>query len=291
MMQSRRQIWLYPMFQVPLMLMLGCLILAALFSLLGWGRPTVGVAIALDLSSSTQGAVRQEEIAAVKSYLAENQSLKNQNQIRVFGFASNVQALTNEFITDSQAVERQLDRALQDTQLQRQLGGGTNINLAIQQVTNALSSLETNRCRELLLVTDGEADVSQTVVDGAINQGVKINAVVLGGKDAVQIRQATASTNGIYLNGEAGNLKALFTDEFFTSFNSNKRWLTFWLSCAFICAMWAIALPLDRWLFQGLMKLDMTLAGQLALGNALFWTVVTALVVWRIFGLPFGSAC
>jgi len=290
-MQSRRQIWLYPMFQVPLMLMLGCLILAALFSLLGWGRPTVGVAIALDLSSSTQGAVRQEEIAAVKSYLAENQSLKNQNQIRVFGFASNVQALTNEFITDSQAVERQLDRALQDTQLQRQLGGGTNINLAIQQVTNALSSLETNRCRELLLVTDGEADVSQTVVDGAINQGVKINAVVLGGKDAVQIRQATASTNGIYLNGEAGNLKALFTDEFFTSFNSNKRWLTFWLSCAFICAMWAIALPLDRWLFQGLMKLDMTLAGQLALGNALFWTVVTALVVWRIFGLPFGSAC
>ena len=290
-MQSRRQIWLYPLFQVPLMLMFGCLILAALFLVLGLGRPSVGVAVALDLSSSTEGAVRQAEIAAVKSYLTENQSLKNQNQIRVFGFASNVQALTNEFTPDSKEVERQLDRSLQDTQLQRYLGGGTNLDLAIQEGTNALSSLDNKLCRELLLVTDGEATVSQTVIDGAINENVKINAVVLGGQDAVQIRQATASTNGIYLNGEAANLQSLFTEEFFTNFNSNKAWLTFWLSCAFISAMWALTLPLDRWLFQGLMQLDMTLAGQLALGNALFWTVVTALVVWRIFGLPFGSAC
>lgn len=290
-MQSRRQIWLYPLFQVPLMLMLGCLILAALFSLLGWGRPAVGVAIAIDLSSSTEGAVRQEEIAAVKSYLAENRNLENQNQIRVFGFANNVQALTTGFNANSDEVEKEFDRTVQDAQLQRYLGGGTNLDLAIQEGTNALSSLENKRCRELLLVADGEATVSQTVVDGAISQNVKINAVVLGGQDAVQIRQATASTNGIYLNGEAGNLKALFTEEFFTNFNSNKRWLTFWLSCAFICAMWAVTLPLDRWLFQGLLKLNMTLGGQLALGNALFWTVVTALVVWRIFGLPFGSAC
>jgi Ca-activated chloride channel family protein len=58
--------------------------------------------------------------------------------------------------------------------------------------------------------------------------------------------------------------------------------------------MWLLTLPLDKWIFQDLMKLPMNLAGQLALGNALFWSVATPLVVWRLgqlFGSPFFSSC
>jgi Ca-activated chloride channel family protein len=65
----------------------------------------------------------------------------------------------------------------------------------------------------------------------------------------------------------------------------------FWLGGAFISLMWMLVLPLDRWFFQGLIGLDMTLGGQLALGNALFWTVLTVVVVVNLWGLPFGSSC
>jgi Ca-activated chloride channel family protein len=65
----------------------------------------------------------------------------------------------------------------------------------------------------------------------------------------------------------------------------------FWLSGAFIFLMWTLTLPLDRWLFQGIMGLNMTLSGQIALGNALFWTVVTLIAIWKGFGIPFGNPC
>jgi Ca-activated chloride channel family protein len=155
---------------------------------------------------------------------------------------------------------------------------------------NSLRGIE-KRCRELLLVTDGIVNVSSGVVDEAINGNVKINAVVLGGKNSPELQTATRRSRGLYLAGEASNLTALFTENFFTRFNSNIRWVIFWLGAAFICLMWMLTLPLDRWLFQGLIGLDMTLGGQLALGNALFWTVLTMIVVWRLFGLPFAGSC
>jgi len=272
------------------MLAIGCLIIAALGWLLNWGRPPVAVAISLDLSGSTSGYVRQQEIQAVKSYLGQNQALKNPNQIKIFGFATNVQGLTTSFNSDSQQVDNEFSQALQNPNLEQQLGGGTNLNLAIEQGVNSLSSI-VKRCRELLLVTDGIVNVSSGVVDRAIAQNVKINAVVLGGKNSPELQTATSRSRGLYLSGEASNLTALFTETFFTRFNSNLRWIFFWLGAAFICLMWMLTLPLDRWLFQGLIGLDMTLSGQLALGNALFWTVFTIVVVWRLFGLPFTGAC
>jgi Ca-activated chloride channel family protein len=289
-MRHHRQLWLYPLFQIPLMLAIGCLIIAALGWLLNWGRPPVSVAISLDLSSSTTGEVRQEEIQAIKSYLQQNQELKDPNQIKIFGFASNVQGLTTSFNSDSLQVENELTQALQNPNLEQQLGGGTNLNLAIQEGVNSLRGIE-KRCRELLLVTDGIVNVSSGVVDEAINGNVKINAVVLGGKNSPELQTATRRSRGLYLAGEASNLTALFTENFFTRFNSNIRWVIFWLGAAFICLMWMLTLPLDRWLFQGLIGLDMTLGGQLALGNALFWTVLTMIVVWRLFGLPFAGSC
>ncbi|MGL5196039.1 MAG: vWA domain-containing protein, partial [Chroococcales cyanobacterium] len=94
-----------------------------------------------------------------------------------------------------------------------------------------------------------------------------------------------------YLSAEASNLELLFTQTFFRDFNSNWRWILFWLSGAFIFLMWTLTLPLDRWLFQGIMGLNMTLSGQIALGNALFWTVVTLIAFWKGFGIPFGNPC
>ncbi len=289
-MAHHRQLWLYPLFQIPLMLAIGCLIIAALGWLLNWGRPPVAVAISLDLSGSTSGYVRQQEIQAVKSYLVQNEELKNPNQIKIFGFATNVQGLTTSFNSNSQQVENELTQALRNPNLGQQVGGGTNLNLAIQDGVNSLSSI-VKRCRELLLVTDGIVDVSSGVVDQAIAQNVKINAVVLGGKNSPELQRATSRSRGLYLSGEASNLTALFTEAFFTRFNSNLRWVIFWLGAAFICLMWMLTLPLDRWVFQGLIGLDMTLGGQLALGNALFWTVLTIVVVWRLFGLPFAGSC
>ncbi len=290
MLKTRRQLWLYPLFQVPLMLMAACLIIAVLGWLLNWGRPPVAVAIALDFSDSTSGAVRQQEIQAVNSYLEENQQLNNSNQIQIFGFATKVQPLTNDFQADSQEVKKELERSLQNTNLDQQLGGGTNLNLALERGTNALSSVA-ERCRELLIVTDGIVDVSDNIINRAIENKVKINAVVLGGKESTAIQKATRQSKGIYLQDEAGNLEMLFTDKFFARFNSNLRWVMFWLGGAFISLMWMLVLPLDRWFFQGLIGLDMTLGGQLALGNALFWTVLTIVIVGKFWGLPFGSSC
>lgn len=290
MIKTRRQLWLYPLFQVPLMLMAACLIIAALGWLLNWGRPTVAVAIALDFSDSTLGAVRQQEIKAVNSYLQQNQELNKPNQIQIFGFASKVKPLTDDFKADSKQVRKELDRSLQNSNLDKNLGGGTNFNLAIERGSNALGLVE-KRCRELLIVTDGIADVSESVINRAVDSQVKINAVVLGGKESKAIQKATRQTEGIYLQDEASNLEMLFTDKFFARFNSNIRWVMFWLAGAFISFMWMLILPLDRWLFQGVMGLDMTLGGQLALANALFWSILTIVIVGKFWGLPFGASC
>ncbi|MEQ8959455.1 MAG: VWA domain-containing protein, partial [Coleofasciculus sp. C2-GNP5-27] len=193
--------------------------------------------------------------------------------------------------TDSQQVSTELNQALQNPNLiQRIVPGTTDLNLAIQEGTDALSPIQ-DHCRELLLVTDGEADVDAEVIQAAAARRVKINAVVVGG-DAPDLRNAAATTGGLYHSGQVTNLETVFTNQFFRNFNSNRRWVIFWLGAAWISLMWLLILPLDRWIFQGWLKLPMNLAGQLALGNAFFWTVATLLIVWHLAkGLPFISLC
>ncbi|EDX77700.1 hypothetical protein MC7420_3024 [Coleofasciculus chthonoplastes PCC 7420] len=301
MLRYRRRLWLYPLFQIPLICLGICLVAAVLFALLGLGRPSVAVAIALDLSSSTfsepsqfnqPGTVMYQEVIAVESYLDQNaQLLRVPNQIQVFGFAGVVLPLTDSFQTDSQQVSAELNQALQNPNLiQRIVPGTTDLNLAIQEGTDALSPIQ-DHCRELLLVTDGEADVDAEVIQAAAARRVKINAVVVGG-DAPDLRNAAATTGGIYHSGQVTNLETVFTNQFFRNFNSNRRWVIFWLGAAWISLMWLLILPLDRWIFQGWLKLPMNLAGQLALGNAFFWTVATLLIIWHLAkGLPFISLC
>lgn len=302
-MSNKRPLWLYPLFQIPGMLLGIFLVLALLFWLLGWGRPTVAVAIALDLSPSTYekspalfnapNTVKAQEVAAVQSYIEQNsQQLKVPNQIQVMGFGGQVVPLTSGFLSDWQQLETELTQSLADSSLQSKIGEGTNLNQAIEQGTKALSGIA-QHCRELLLVTDGEAEVSPAVIAQSATQGVKINALVVGA-DAPQLQVAASATRGIYVSGAENALQLVFTDKFFPRFNSNLRWIALWLGAAWIALMWLLALPLDRWIFQGWMGLPMNLSGQLALGNALFWSVLTPIIlwqVWRLLGLSFFSSC
>ena len=296
----RVRLWNYPLFQIPLILLGLCLVAAMLFWLLGFGRPKVAVAIALDLSSSTYGEVSsfnapgtvlEREVTAVEAYLQLNNEeiLRNPNQVKVFGFGDTVKPLTGNFDTNSDKVVRYLSEALKTEGLAVEIGSGTDLNLAIKTGINALRTVP-KRCRELILVTDGIADVSPGVIVDASANRVKINSVVIG-QEALALRGASVATGGIYLSGDSNNLSAFFTDNFFNSFNSNLKWIIFWLGLAWICLMWTLVLPLDRWLFQGLLKMRIDLAGKLAIANALFWTVATLSAIWRFWGIPFLSGC
>jgi Ca-activated chloride channel homolog len=299
----RRPLWLYPLFQIPALLLGAFLVVALLFALLGVGRPPVAVAIALDLSPSTYdgqefnapGTVMDREIQAVKAYLEKNTTaiLAQPNQIQIFGFAGAVRPLTQSFNENNVQIVSELTQALQPT-LAEVLGGGTNLDLAIQEATQALANVR-DRCRELLLVTDGEATVNPLVIAEARTNLVKINAVVIGA-EALAIRAATFATGGKYLSSDVNNLDELFRDRLFARFNSNWKWILLWLGLAWIALMWMLTMPLDRWIFQGLFKMPINFSGRLALGNALFWTAATPGILWGIYqlfnlGLPFISRC
>lgn len=296
----RVKLWNYPLFQIPLILLGLCLVAAMLFWLLGFGRPKVAVAIALDLSSSTYGEVASfnapgtvldREVKAVEAYLQLNNEeiLRNPNQVKVFGFGDTVKPLTGNFEANSNKVATSLSESLKTEGLADEIGSGTNINLAIKTGINALRTVP-KRCRELILVTDGIANVSPGVIVDASANRVKINSVVIG-QEALALRGASFATGGIYLSGDSNNLSAFFAENFFSTFNSNLKWIIFWLGLAWICLMWTLVLPLDRWLFQGLLKMRIDGAGKLAIANALFWTVATLLALWRFWGIPFLSGC
>lgn len=298
----RIKLWNYPLFQIPLLFFGLCLAAATLFWLLGFGRPQVAVAIALDLSASTYdnqaelfnspGTVLSQEIQAVKDYLKQNnqEMLRRPNQVKVFGFGGIVKPLTGNFNANSKKVEKSLLDALKNEKLALEIvPDSTDINLAIKTGVNALKSVSQG-CRELILVTDGQADVSPGVIAEARSNKVKINSVVVG-ENALALRAAAFTTGGTYLSGDSNNLSAFFTDDFFSSFNSNLKWLIFWLGLAWISLMWMLVLPLDRWLFQGLLKMRIDRAGRLAISHALFWTTATLLAIWRFWGIPFISGC
>lgn len=297
----RRPFWLYPMFQIPLILLGMCLLMALLFWLLGFGRPQVAVAIAIDLSSSTYetqfnapGTIMDKEVQAVKAYVDKNVAiLKKPNQVQIFGFADGVRPLTRSFQTDNEKIKQELDQALQPN-LVDIIGGGTNIDVAITEGTDALSSIS-KRCRELLIVSDGEVSINPRVITEAQENKIKINAVVIEG-ESQELQQATRETRGIYLTGEARDLNYLFTEKLFESLNNNWPWVLLWLGLAWISLMWTLTMPLDRWIFQRLLKMRMDLAGRLALGNAFFWSAITPIILWQVYQLldlvaPFFRQC
>ncbi|MFP4221790.1 MAG: hypothetical protein ACLFM4_02580 [Phormidium sp.] len=67
---------------------------------------------------------------------------------------------------------------------------------------------------------------------------------------------------------------------------TNLKWMLFWMGAAWISLMWALTLPLDRVLFQGVFGMAWNLAGQLAIGHALFWTVAVLGILLKLLRLP-----
>lgn len=303
--RSRRPLWLYPIFQYPLIFLGIFLVLAALFGLLGLGRPKVAVAIALDLSSSTYqpqsfnapGTILSQEVAAVNSYLKENAKLRNPNPVKIFGFRSEkVPELTQSFAADGQKVQAELNRAMQEIALplsQLPEPKRDDLDGPIRKGIEALREIP-NHCRELLLVSDAGVKLTPSAtISQALENRVRINAIGFNG-NVPDLKAVAMATGGLYLPGEASNLEAFFTEKLFPRFNSNLKWIVLWLGAAWIAFMWLLTLPLDRWIFQNLMKYHWSLSGQLALGNALFWSVVTPLIIWRLWpglGLRFFSSC
>jgi Ca-activated chloride channel homolog len=294
----RRPLWLYPIFQIPLICLGLCLILALLFWLLGFGKPQVAVAVALDISGSTYnnqielfnspGTVVNQEIEAVQAYLKQNnpEILRRPNQVRIFGFGGLVKPLTSNFSTDSDRVSKELETALENPNLAQEINpDSTDINAAIETSTNALKTVG-KHCKEIIVVTDGQGIISPIAIANAVANQVKINAVVVG-QEALVLRGATLATRGTYLSGSSNDLSAFFTNDFFNLFNSNLKWIAFWLGMAWIALMWTLVLPLDRWVFQGWMSMTMDRSGKSAIAWALFWTVSTLSAIWRFFGIPF----
>ncbi len=283
-------------FQVSSVLVVSFVITAIVFSLLGLGRPTVSVAVALDLSSSTRGTVMTREIQAVKEYLNENSKLKVPNQIQLIGFADKAQVLTNSLQTDGQQIEVELDKALADPKLLQNIGGGTQIQKSLELGINILSQTFGN-CKELLLVTDGEFPISDDItreITSASAQKVKIN-VVIAGQSAQQyipaIETAFASVGKVSLLNSSDDLRTFFTDNFFVNINSNKRWIDFWLGAAAIALMYALILPLDEFVFQAMMKMNFTDSGRIVYFITGLSTIVIPLIVFRWSGLPFITEC
>lgn len=293
----RRSLWLYPLFQIPLMFLVVCLIGATLFWLLGLGRPTVAVAV--DMSNRTyQGqafnapnSVMSQELSAVRVYLDQNQQFKIKTDVQLFGFGERTVPLTNSFTSDRQKIESELNQSLANPTLPSQLGGAANLDIAIDQTTKALSSQ--NRCRNLLLITNSASPISLKTINQAITQEVKLNAVVVENDysqiDYSQISPAISATNGIFARVSLPSLLYILIRKFYIRVNTNFKWIIFWLGSTWISLMWLLVLPLDKWVFQGLMNYPMNLSGKYALFNALFWTALTLITVWQ--ELPIFSAC
>jgi len=293
---QRRPVWLHSIFQVSLIFLTFFLVLALLFWLFNFGRPSVAVAIALDLSNSTysgkpalfnkSGTVMSKEVEAVHAYVKQNQALlKNPNLIQVFGFGERVRPLNNAFTNNTQQLTNELNQQLADPNLANLIGGSqTNISQAIEVGTHALAGVQDRCRRELLIVTDGQATVTPEAIASAIQQKVKINIIVVG-SEAPELRSVSEKTEGLYLSGKQSDLSIFFSSNLFGRFNNNYRWLLLWIGAAWIALMWVLILPLDRWILQDLFKMHWNIAGKIALSHALFWSALTPLIVWQLWQL------
>lgn len=294
----RKAFWQESWFLIPLVCFLMCLILLGSFWGFGIGKPTVAVAIALDLSSSTYeeggwlgtDSVMTKEVQAVQAYLQENSKTRffaKPNQVQVFGFANTVKSLTNGFQSNNQQVQTELIQSIQNTNLPQEIGTGTNLDNAIQFGISSLEQAPNNYCRELLLVSDGNAPIDPNISNDAINNDVTINSIILA-EAAPDLQRVVNATGGQLISGDVNSLKVLFIDEFFAYFNNNLKWIFFWLGLAWIFLWWTLMLPLDRLLQY--FKVNMNVSGRFSLLVALFWTGFT-LSILAYIGLPFVSQC
>jgi Ca-activated chloride channel homolog len=286
-------VWRYAYFQIPAILTGLFLALAILTSAFRWFPPNVSVQMMLDLSSSTYqstsvfrgpGTIMEAEIEAVKEYARQNIRAENPNLLSLAGFADRVQSITPAFSNNSSEIDRSLDQVVQPNII-LQVGGGTDLSLAIEKGLDSLNS-QTGRCKEILVITDGEAQLRENLVFQAMNNSVRLNFLIVGQGVPNNLDSIAVKTGGLALSANLSNIRDLVADKFRQRFNANERRVNFFLGLAFVSLMWLLVLPLDRFL-QIHRKMSFEWAGKIALLNALFWTLFIGLRI----GFPFLSGC
>ena len=219
--------WRYPIFQLPALLAVVFLILALLTNLFGWFPPTVSVQMMLDLSSSTYegnvfrgtGSLMAAEIEAVRAYARENAATSHPNYLSLSGFGDRVIPITSDFSGDSLAIETALDRVIKPD-ISSQVGSGTNLNLAVEQGLESLSS-QSQRCKEMLIITDGEAQLDQIQLTHAKDNRVKLNFLIVARTVPENLAEAAKFTKGVALPADTNNIQNLIANQLRQRFNSN----------------------------------------------------------------------
>jgi Ca-activated chloride channel family protein len=286
-------VWRYPYFQIPAILTGLFLILALLTSSLKWFPPSVSVQIMLDLSSSTYqstnifrgtGTIMAAEIEAVKEYARQNARAENPILLSLYGFANQVIPITQNFSNNPREIEQSLDRVVQPS-IASLIGGGTNLNIAVEKGLESLK-LQVGRCKEMLIITDGQTELEENLISQTVNNDVRLNFLIIGQNIPTNLADISSKTGGIALLANVSNIQKLVSEDFRKKFSSNSKQVNFFLGAAFISLMWMLVLPIDRFL-QNYRKMPFDWTGRIALFNALFWTVF---ILLRI-GFPFWSEC
>ena len=280
--------WHYALFQIPALLTAIFFVLAVLTSNLGWFPPNVSVQMMLDLSGSTYqngnfkgaGTIMAAEIEAVKDYARQNSNSGKANLLSLSGFADQVIPITKKFSSNPTEIEQAIDQVVQPS-IEQQIGGGTNLDLAVE---NGLKSLNTQKqqFKEMLVFTDGVIDLKPWLAARVKLSGVRLNFLVVDKPVSNSLAQVAGLTGGVALPADVNNIKELVSGQLRERFNSNSRIVNLFFGLAFISLMWMLVLPIDR-LLQRLIHIRFDYSGIIALFNAGFWTIVT--VFW--VGLPF----
>lgn len=287
-----RSNWRYPILQLSGFLALVFLIFSLLTSYLGWFSPTVSVQMMLDLSSSTYentefrgaGSLMAAEIEAVKAYARANAVTSNPNNLSLSGFADRVIPITANFSDDVTAIETALEQVV-EPQIIESIGGGTNLNLAVEEGLNRLSG-QLDSCKEMLVVTDGEVRLNPALVFRANANRVKLNFLIVSQTIPYNLTRAARDTGGIALSANVQNIQSLIANRLRQKFSSNAKFVKLFLGLALISLIWMLIFPVDRWL-QRQWHIRFDHAGRITLFNAVFWTLLT---LWW-WGLPVLQRC
>lgn len=74
--------------------------------------------------------------------------------------------------------------------------GGTNFNNAIKESIRILTNTRNDSEKRILLVSDGESELSSSVIDLAIENNIKINTVYIGGQNNNELLKNVAERTG-----------------------------------------------------------------------------------------------
>jgi Ca-activated chloride channel homolog len=283
--------WRYPLFQIQAFLATSFLTLALLTHFLHWLSPTVSVQMILDLSSSTygnvfrgSGTVIQAEIEAVKAYANQNASASNPNLLSLSGFANQVIPITQNFASNPAEIDKAIEQVVQPA-IASQVGGGTNLDLAVEKGLDSLGS-QSPRCKELLVITDGEAQLNPKQLARAKLNKVRLNFLIVGQPVPGNLSLAATATDGVALSANTNNISALVGGQFRERFNSNLIFVKLFLGLAGVSLIWMLVRPFDIFL-QKQMHLRFDFSSQIAILSAIVGTIQLLLFV----GFPFWNGC